>query len=272
LTTGLKNSTIECSYDQPSQRRRNPSAYVEALEARVDKVEKLLRIIAPSLDLNNPAIDIALQNGNLLKLLQQGSASEILTPPIAADSVQTPQSPTKASGVSENDAALESMIRAVGQIELDEHGNWDFHGHSSGLSFVRQMRAELGTIMGPDTQSTPYIKAFPTTRVVESPNKLPSAASTPGGRQAAAPAADLPSHVIAKELCDAALTAHSVVLKVVHTPSFWKSFDSVYAVSSENWNADDRKFIPVLHSVLAVGVLYTSRGGNANYEETIEKG
>src|SRR3978361_2573882 len=48
----------DCTYDQPSNRRRNPAPqYIEALETRVQRAETLLRAVFPGVDLNDPNID-----------------------------------------------------------------------------------------------------------------------------------------------------------------------------------------------------------------------
>src|SRR6201999_3412992 len=57
------------------------------------------------------------------------------------------------------DDHLESMVRSTGQLDLDEQGNIEYHGHSSGLTFVRRMRESLGDVMGPEGKGTPFIKS-----------------------------------------------------------------------------------------------------------------
>jgi hypothetical protein len=50
--------SYECTYDQPSNRRRNPAPqYIEALEKRLQKAEAILRSVLPGLDLDDPKYD-----------------------------------------------------------------------------------------------------------------------------------------------------------------------------------------------------------------------
>ncbi|RMZ84408.1 hypothetical protein DV738_g652, partial [Chaetothyriales sp. CBS 135597] len=50
--------SYDCTYDQPSNRRRNPAPqYIEALEQRLHKAEALLRRLAPDLDIDDPNLD-----------------------------------------------------------------------------------------------------------------------------------------------------------------------------------------------------------------------
>ncbi|KAF4555672.1 Fungal specific transcription factor domain-containing protein 38 [Elsinoe fawcettii] len=257
--------SYDCTYDQPSNRRRNPvPAYVEALEARVHRAEGLIQMIAPNLDLNDPALEIAVRHGYIpgLKSAIAPQAQEQAKP-----SMQQQARNPNIEHDTKKDQDLESMIRAVGLLDMDENGNWDYHGHSSGLSFVRRMREQLGDLMGPDTGTTPFIKSRPVSNVIDSPKS----ASVESPMDAMSPASDLPPESTARELVASALTMHSVVLRIVHVPSFWQSFKRIYSLPSEQYTNEDHKFFPLLYSALAVGSVY---GGEEypTYDMAIDKG
>ncbi len=56
------NQTAECTYDKPSNRRRNPAPqYIEALEHRLQRAEMLLRKVMPDVDLSDPSLEPAVQ-------------------------------------------------------------------------------------------------------------------------------------------------------------------------------------------------------------------
>ena len=40
------------------------------------------------------------------------------------------------------------MIESTGQLDLDDRGNRNFHGASSAALFLRQMRKQLGGVVG----------------------------------------------------------------------------------------------------------------------------
>jgi hypothetical protein len=103
----------ECTYDQPSNRRRNPAPqYIEALENRLQRAETLLRTVLPDVDLNDPAdINVA---------IAQRQAT-------AKDSTADASGSIENEYEAEQDAQLRSMITSTGQLDLDEHGRWDFH-------------------------------------------------------------------------------------------------------------------------------------------------
>ena len=103
----------DCTYDQPSNRRRNPAPqYIEALEGRLQRAETLLKTVLPEVDLNDPAdVDVTIAQ-------RQANAKDF-----AADG----QGSIKNEHDAEQDAQLRSMITSTGQLDLDEHGRWDFH-------------------------------------------------------------------------------------------------------------------------------------------------
>ena len=111
-----------------------------------------------------------------------------------------------------SDTNLESMVRAVAQLDMDEQGHWDYHGHSSGLSFVRRMREQLGDIMGQEGQATPFVKTRPMSQVLESPK---SGADSPAGDISPAAGTDLPQLEYAREICSYTVNDAAVLLRVV---------------------------------------------------------
>lgn len=264
----------ECTYDQPSNRRRNPAPqYIEGLEHRVHRAETLLRMLMPDLDLRDPAIDVAVAQGYIPGMDKPRAPrpdDRRPHPPAPQPPAHTP------SGAIDNgkDTNLESMVRAVGQFDLDENGNWDYHGHSSGLSFVRRMREQLGDMMGPDTSATPFVKSRPMSQVLDSPKSVynmesPMDSSSIGGTE-------LPPKDMARQLCQNSLEQAAVLLRACHHPSFWKSFDQIYATPPDNYNDADHRFLPLLYSLLALGCLFgkdeTSELNQLGYENAIDQG
>ncbi|KAK5110069.1 hypothetical protein LTR62_006314 [Meristemomyces frigidus] len=260
--------SYECTYDQPSNRRRNPAPqYVENLEHRVHRAETLLHILIPNLDLNDPGIEAAVAQGWIPGAPGRGNPTSV--------SQRTEAKPAQGlDGLEKNrsDTNLESMVRAVAQLDMDEQGHWDYHGHSSGLSFMRRMREQLGDLMGPDTKSTPFVKSRPMSQVLESPR---SAADSPSDISPGA-AHDLPPLEYAREICGNAVNDAAVLLRVVHAPSFWKSFEKLYSKTPEQYNHDDNTFLPLFHTAMALGHLFckdeTGHLDQRGYETAIQQG
>lgn len=272
----LLTSPQECTYDQPSNRRRNAAPqYVEALENRMKRAEALLGAILPNVDLDDPALIASLQEG-VLPPLPQPQARPFPPPdhqvphapadrPLRSDTVNPrPQS---------EEGQLESMVRATGQLDLDEHGYWDYHGHSSGLSFVRRMRERFDIMGRGEGESSPFPFARPLAHVFESPKSVQDSPAAfdnvlPGG-------AELPPKEKAQELCDTAINDASALLRVVHLPSFWKSFEDLYSKTPEEYGSTENSFLPLLYTVLALGTLFSRTSeelDEVGYENAINQG
>ncbi|TKA62341.1 hypothetical protein B0A49_10847 [Cryomyces minteri] len=258
--------SYECTYDQPSNRRRNPTPqYIEAIEQRLHRAEALLKVVLPNVDPGDPDIDAILQQGNLPSSIpglgQPSSSGAQARPPLGKPTV---------SSENMKDPHLESMVKATGQLDLDEQGYWDYHGHSSGLSFVRRMREQMGDIMGPEGNSTPFVKTRPMSQVFESPM------SNVGSPMDVLPSPELPSQTVARQLCSNSVNDASALLRVVHQPTFWKSFDRIYSTAPENYNGEDIRFLPLLYVVIALGYLFAKEEHSdleqLGYDNAIDQG
>jgi hypothetical protein len=164
------------------------------------------------------------------------------------------------------DDNIESMVRATGQLDLDEQGNLEYHGHSSGLSFMSRMRESLGdAFMGPEGKGTPFIKTRPMTApVVDTPRSQSyntEAASSPWETTSNMVGNDLPPLETARHLCDMAINQAAILMRCVHWPSFQKQLEHLYEVGPENYGNEENKFLPLVYSLLAFGTLYENGGG-----------
>lgn len=222
-------------------------------------------MIAPNLDLNDPALELCVRHGFIPGL----KSSMPTAPPSAKATFPNVPAPTiqKNKEEPQPEADLESMIRAVGQIDLDDNGNWDYHGHSSGLSFIKRMREQLGDLMGPDPGFTPFARARKASNVIDSPRS--SRMESP--IDPTAPLYELPPEQKAREVCSHAVGRHSVLLRVVHVPSFWASFKRIYSKSPDQFDNKDQKFSILLYAAMALGTAYGPQDPSG-YATTTEKG
>lgn len=258
--------SYECTYDQPSNRRRNAAPqYIEALETQLKRAKALLHIVFPNLDLNDPSLDAHLQNGALPQLLtgppraRQNPADQRVPP-------RRDQRPREEN----HDPSLESMVKATGQLELDEEGHWDYHGHSSGVSFMRRMKEQFGDIMAPPPGA--FVKYRPMSQILDSPK---SAMDSPSDSNLALLGVELPSKADAKQLCEHALIDAATLVRTVHIPSFYQDVDRIYDTPLENYGDAENTFLPFLYAVLALGTLFSQKNTGKNekgYESAIEEG
>jgi len=259
------NAAAECTYDQPSNRRRTAAPqYIEALETQLKRAKGIFSLIFPTLDLSDSTIDAHLQNGMLPPLPVGGNRQH--QPQHSARVVQRHE---LAARVEPSDSQLESMVQATRQLDLDEDGNWDYYGQSSGLSFMRRIQQDFGHIIG---DKMPF-KYRPYSQVLDSGS---SAHTSPADMSTIhAAAIDLPRREEARQLCECALFDAGALLRVVHLPSFFKSFDRLYETTPENYTNADNSFLPLLYAVLALGTLFSqssSDDSQSDYEASIEAG
>lgn len=260
----------DCTYDQPSNRRRNPAPqYIEALENRLQRAEALLKTVLPDVDLNDANFDAGVPQ----RMHAPGNSSE--QQPSSAQPRSSAPPGRSAQGVdTEKDPMLESMVQRTGSLDLDDRGHWDFHGHSSGLVFLRRMREQFGDLMG-GTEGTglPFQKnTRPMPPGLDSPK---SSAGSPN--ECNLPSThDLPPKDCGRELCENALDDACALMRFIHQPTFYQLFDRIYDTPPERFTNEENKFLPLLYLVMALGCLFAkgerSRLEIKGYEGAIDQG
>ncbi|KAF7937601.1 uncharacterized protein EAE98_001915 [Botrytis deweyae] len=254
--------SYDCTYDQPSNRRRNPAPqYVESLELRLQRAESIIKAYLPNINLNDPNIDAA-------SLLHRQVAP---TTPSTTSSMPsaTPQQPP----LSEEDAQLRSMIESTGQLDLDERGNWDFHGGSSGTVFIRRLREQFGSLLGsPNLLPKPPRAQMPPT--FDSPRS-----STDSPYDSGLPnTMDLPPREVAMSLCEDSLHCACCLLRFVHEPSFYEMLNRIYDLPPDSFGDEEHKFLPLLYMALALGCMFSSQPSNSTdpdgkkYKSSMDQG
>ncbi|KAJ5174520.1 uncharacterized protein N7482_000397 [Penicillium canariense] len=255
--------SYECSYDQPSNRRRNPAPqYVEALEARMQKAEALLRTVLPNVNLDDPNLNV--------------NAAEHRLAPAQKDK-QAPAGAAKPHGTSVENAPeggdeslLETMVGNTGCLDRDDQGHWDYHGHTSGIIFVRRLRKQMGAAEEPVVPSS-----RPMTQMLGSPKSV-SVSDSPHD-SSLPPTHDLPaSRAVARRLCHNALENACSLMCFVIEPSFFASLDRIYDTPPEQFGNEENSFLPLLYIVMSVGCLFSDDGAGtldlAGYEGAIGQG
>ncbi|KAL7954895.1 putative C6 transcription factor [Trichoderma compactum] len=228
----------ECSYDQITKRSRSePSYYVKALEARLRRAEAVVRIAAPNVNLSDPRLDNA-DTAQIAAIINQASPQAVLT------SRSTPSSsPGGAIPIEDsNESFLDTMMENFGFLDLDDQGHWDYHGHSSGSIFTQRLQNQFGNLIIPPcslTKSKPRSKSQKQTK----PEIRKNPQDTSSNSADNTPSSGLPSQEIARKLSQTCFDHACVLMRFIHEPSFWKSFDQ-------------STFLPQLYIVLAVGCLF----------------
>ncbi|KLU87619.1 hypothetical protein MAPG_06616 [Magnaporthiopsis poae ATCC 64411] len=253
--------TIECTYDKPSNRRRNPGPqYVDALEQRLHRAEALLRKFIPDVDLADPNLDRSVQ----LEFATRAKAQ--------AARMKTGE--TGDAAKSQDDQLL-SMIEGMGHLELAD-GEADFHGTSSGAVFMRRLKAHMGLH---NDAKMPFPPRKPQQRFAfGSPQSSASSPFDPG--ESTGPAIyDLPPKEVSRSLCYFSLNCATCLLRIVHLPTFYESFERLYdKKSTEGLGLEDHRDLALLYSTLALGSVFfptddeNDPANQVHYKGATEKG
>lgn len=254
----MLTNEADCTYDQPSNRRRNPAPqYIEALEHRLQKAEMIIRTALPNIELDDPKFD-----AHSIEQILASSAQKI--PPPASKPINSRESAEKPE-----DGQLESMITNTGSLDIDDRGYYDYHGNSSGVAFMRKLKPQFGDITIPDPRYLPYPRRSQT---LESPRSTYDSPLEVHSLHHA----DLPSREIALELCGNTLNNCCALNPFVHKPTFYERLHGLYNADPDHYTNADTKFLPLLYSVIAVGCLYSKKQGNDicqnGYEKAVERG
>ncbi|KAI4177202.1 MAG: hypothetical protein LQ343_000685 [Gyalolechia ehrenbergii] len=259
---------LECTYDQPSNRRRNPAPqYVEALESRLQRAEQLLREVRPDINLDDPLYDAM-----TAQRIHSSIKTESFSPANIATASGSQPTFSQAVAKADEDSLLESMVHEAGSLALDDQGHWDFYGHSSGMIFLRRMRAHFGTLRGDSKGNKIFFNSPSLPERYSSPRSASASPMNPGLTNVH----DLPAKACARKLCTCALDDAAALLRFVHQPSFYELFDRVYDTPPEEFTPTDQGFLPLLYSVLALGCLFASSEESIlqsyGYESAIDQG
>ncbi|KAF8418228.1 fungal-specific transcription factor domain-containing protein [Tirmania nivea] len=239
--------SYDCTYDQPSNRRRNPGPqYIEGLERDKQQLATLVRLLRPDI---NP-FDSSFDADKLISELQGSNRT--------GDSMEDSPEDLGAES-SDADSMLESMVEAAGRLEIDETGAMDFHGHSSSIAFLSHLKSNFQRVLGEDITTSIKSTAFPKT-------------TPPGTIRKPTATSPLPTREVATILVDNCLEDACALMRFVHRPSFDQMFDRIYNVPEAEWGQQERDFLPLLYEVMAVGCLFADDVGDMGVGHSIAEG
>ncbi|OTB04936.1 hypothetical protein M426DRAFT_57716 [Hypoxylon sp. CI-4A] len=232
---------LDCTYDKPSNRRRNPAPqYIEALENKLSRAETLLRKFMPDVDLNDPSLDPAVQQE--FRIREQAR-------------VRAATTKGKQSSSSSVDGQLHSMIENVGQLDLDEKGDYDFHGTSSGSVFFKRMKDHFRGLLGRDYQ-IPFLPRPPRPVGMLALDSPRSSSSSRAPTNRSTNVYELPSKQRALALCSESLNNATCLLRIVHQPSFYAMLDGLYTKPQDAYGKEEKRSLALAYSVMALGCMY----------------
>lgn len=244
----LSAGKLDCTFDKPSYRRRNPPPQERhALEQKLQRAESLLRMLMPAADLDS--------------ILREERTTAGENSRIAVDS--RPET--------EGEQFM-TLVEGIRQVGLDDNGEWDFRGLSSDAAYLSRIIKDLPELLSYDPR-TPFLPQAPRPYIAL-PLGFP-ACDTPGLR--ADPCYyELPSRELAHTLCEYSFNCATCLLRTIHIPSFYRMFDSLYNLPLQPQSCEQRRFRGLLYAVLALGSMYDvdeNDPSNPNhYAEAMDRG
>ena len=247
----------------------------------------------PDVDLADPSLDPTVQQefqnrervrvqATKLRIDEQRQQHQ-LEPQVQQQQQQQKQEETplqqKATDDEDGAAAVDgeelmTMIETIGQLDLTEGGEWDFHGISSGAVFLRKMKENFYCLLGRDSL-VPYLARLPRPPGLFSLDSPRSAGSSPWDATNP-PYYTLPPKEHARAVCYFSLNCATCLLRIVHIPTFYEMFDRLYEQAPENLGPDDHRQLGLLYSVLALGCMYNiseeSESNPINYKAAMDEG
>ena len=186
--------------------------------------------------------------------MKLGLGTDALIPEWRQEILQENEVPTTSSvpgsEVGESTEGAETMMDATGQLDVDEDGKWDYYGHGSGVAFFQRMEEVFGRQIGADLRKNRLISRIPIPLLFET--RPATSIRTSHGDL-------LPLRRIVDELVSTALDHACALDSFVHRPTFDRLLKRVYAISPPKFGSEERDFIPLLYSILALGCLFTPR-------------
>ena len=262
----------DCTYDQPSNRRRNPAPqYVEALENRLQRAEALLKTVLPDADLSDPNMNIGVpqrMHSSIKQELQPTQSGQVRP--------WVPLEKPQQGSDGERESMLESMVANTGLLDLDDEGNWDFHGHSSGRAFLKKMREQFGDLVGKDSSNGRAPLTFVGYKSLSPSMDSPKYSVDSSLARNLPITHELPAKHFARLLCENALDDAGAMIRIVHQPTFYVMFDRVYDTPNEEFGDEENRFVALLYGVIALGALFAraeqSQLMKNGYENAIDQG
>lgn len=202
---------LECTYDQPSNRKRIPD--IRRVENKLKCAELVLESIMPGVDVFNPSFDIQ----GFLEAVQKARLEE----------TSNPNSPYTALKLAQKGVTSVLAMKG-GNNEIDEE---------TGL---------------PKGSVRSNINGDNDTAILNSPTVSPL---DPGfGREIKI---ILPPKHVASELIEAVWDNACVLFRFYHRPSFIRDLDLLYETDPDDYTNKQYKILPLVYSVMAVGVLFS---------------
>ena len=143
---------------------------------------------------------------------------------------------------------LESMVEATGRLNMDEDGNYDYSGNSSGLLLVERIRQRCDSLLD-RRMSIPHPG-----HLQRHHSGTPSSRSLSHSRGRQRPLAILPTWDVASKYLNIAFRDAFSLFNFIHKPSFEARLHEFYQARNAgiDFAGDDMRFEGLLYALFAL--------------------
>jgi hypothetical protein len=241
-------SRTDCTYDRLSKRlKRHSQKEIEELESKLQRAQNILKSISPDLDLDSPNLEI-----DALSKLRLSTTNGPLSARSNLEASHIIPQDSQQTGIQQT-VPLETVLEVTGNLDLDEQGNWSYHGHGSSSAFLRRLGERFSNVADTGLGKNTVLRLGSIPTINESPKSLEDQLF-----ESAQYSIMLPPRDVALDLISSALDEACALLKFVHEPSFYSMLHRLYNVDPEQYGYEENKFLPLLYAALAVGFLFSS--------------
>lgn len=148
---------LACSYDQPSQRRRNPQPqYMEALERQNKTLISILKMNCPQVNITD--IIATTDVNNLREAVRQNQLRGSLSEERDDISGEPDGQQLANTGGRGDESMLESMVQDSTHMKIDRQGSIDYRGSSSSFHLSDQCMVIFPNSLDPVLWKWPEIQ------------------------------------------------------------------------------------------------------------------
>jgi hypothetical protein len=205
--------------------------------------ESIIRRFLPQIDLGS------LESHASPSTALEASHSQDSPATVANDASESNREP---SGEAADGEDYIPLVDGEDPLRFTDSGELDFHGISSGAAFLSRITRDCPQLLQFDAR-IPFLPETPR-------SGLPLRAGRPGSPAGHGAArynySKLPPRELARMLCEYSFNHASCLLRILHVPSFYKSFDALYDGKEATEKRENASFVGLLYAILALGSMY----------------
>ncbi len=232
--------SYDCTYDQPSNRRKN-GADIHLVETKLKGAEQVLHLLLPDIDVFDAGFNYEVFEEIFSKFRQSDGSIKLdgLAKEYKSRDIPPPAPSALSNSASINQSAETppsniSTPTATTSYSINNNNNNNINNKSKKRKLTFPHANIDGSIESRDGREIKII---------------------------------LPPKNIALELVTKTWASPCVLFRFYHRPAFIADLDELYETDPENYTNKQNRFLPLAYSVMAVGALFSKKSGGNGIED-----